>query len=349
MEYNSIQSQLTMASARLIKQKNTNFSRLYNSTKSCDTLIPRVWRDNKWTRGIPFYPAPNESKEGIMKECIEIHGRDKLYVLCSGGKDSISAVHYISTNYPDNFEGVLFIDTTMGVKGGREWLEGYCKDMGWKIEIAKPKMDVLDFSVKKWGFPSYGIHTYVMRLAKLIPMRDWLKGKSKSDRDIIGLTGGIRKYESIRRMGNYKTPLSRDGTLFFASPLFTMQTEEVVAYLKLHKLQKSPISDILGYSGECNEGAFAQAGQLEKIAFLDSALYKRIRKLEEWIDTVCTDPYIKKHNRFGGNIRYSQDQHKMAMKSLGVDKKFMTDLKNMEAQLCGTECGAGTMRGAGFV
>ena len=44
-----------------------------------------------------------EPPEQIMDRAISEYSLDKLYVLFSGGKDSVCVAHYIATNYPKLF------------------------------------------------------------------------------------------------------------------------------------------------------------------------------------------------------------------------------------------------------
>ena len=58
-----------------------------------------------------------EPKE-IMDMAIKQYSLDKLYVLFSGGKDSVCVLHFIATNYPDIFGGAVF--TKIGRASCRE-------------------------------------------------------------------------------------------------------------------------------------------------------------------------------------------------------------------------------------
>ena len=84
---------LIMSQAPQIKQLNSNFSRLYNNSKEYDLLRIRereIETNRLKPQGFRSYICPDESPEEIMKELMNIHGRTQFYVLCSGGKDSIS-------------------------------------------------------------------------------------------------------------------------------------------------------------------------------------------------------------------------------------------------------------------
>ena len=369
---------LYRASAKLIKQRNATkhdsittyykggnlvnvvegigngFSRLYSNARSVDQLTPKIVKKNR--KGIlepmnqlRFYPAPEGTPRGIVDEVINTYKKSKFYVMCSGGKDSISVTDFIARKYPKQFQGIIHIDTTVGIKAGRIWLEEYAEKQGWNMEVVvSDDRDVYTNLVKKFGFPSYGVHTIIMRKLKIIPLRDvW--HKVKEDNSDICLMGGVRAMESIKRMANYEMPVGADHRMWFANPFFYKTKEWVLRYLFENGLEKSPINDIMGFSGECNCGSFAGKEELSKIYHVDRSLYNYFRGLEDWIANECTDPYVKKHGKYGGNIAFSREQQERMIKELGENTKFMDEVSLLEKMVCGVECGAGTMKGAGFV
>ena len=63
-----------------------------------------------------------QTPDQIMDDAIEKYSLDKLYVLFSGGKDSSCVAHYIATNYPDKFGGVVFTNTGLGAQDTRKFV-----------------------------------------------------------------------------------------------------------------------------------------------------------------------------------------------------------------------------------
>ena len=153
-----------------IKQLSSNYSRLYENTKDIEKLMVRqrgVDTHKLKAIGIYFYPSVDDSPEGIINEVLAIHGRKKFWVLCSGGKDSISVVHYIATHYPEQFQGVLYINTGVGIKLTSTWLEEYCKEMGWPFEMRSPPNGTYRNIVLKVGFPNAGLHELYIASKKI--------------------------------------------------------------------------------------------------------------------------------------------------------------------------------------
>ncbi len=319
----------TFQNARNIKQLDANFSRLYSTQKEYDLLRQRTRINGKLKPlGVKHYFCPDESPEGIIKETIEIHKRKDFYVACSGGKDSICLAHYISTHHPDKFKGLVFIDTGVGISKTREWLKDYAKEMGWKLYIIKPNPpDAYTNIVLKFGFPGAGYHNIVMRVLKYVTLRTFAFDPVRKSTTCI--ISGTRKFESKRRAINTR-PINKDGLFYFSSPFYTKTDEETYAYLLKHGLKRTPIHDVLGMSGECMCGCYADVNEREIIRQQDPELDQYITWLEEQVQVRGTDR--AKKSPVWGKGRYTK-------------KKKQVVNPDIEAVICGTECGGGTMRG----
>lgn len=330
---------------KYIPQINDKFSRLYQNSKEYDLLRirERYVDDNRLKpQGFRSYMYPDESPDEIMKELIEIHGRTKFFVLCSGGKDSISVVNYIATQYPENFGGVMHIKTNIGVKRTTDWVIEYCEEMGWNLEVCEPNPpNVYDELVLKYGFPGAGAHTIVMRKLKYITMRNFAF-QNEERKESHALISGIRAFESARRMQNYKGAIQRDGKLWFTAPFFKKTDEWVYEYLLKNGLKRTPIHDILGMSGECECGSFASHGEREKLKLLDPELMAHIEYLEDQVQLHGTD-LAKKHPKWGNTYNTKEETDRI-MADL-FDEGIVDKIKDLEEVVCGVECGMGTMRG----
>ena len=310
--------------------------------------MPRMVSEDGKVKMKTEYPVPDKTLKGIVDEAIEIHGKDKFYCLASGGKDSIACTNFMAENYPDYFKGVVHIDTTMGTKYTKQWIKDYCKEMNWDLTIIKPEYDIYRWCIQRKGigFPAYKLHSTVMCQAKLIPMRNYIKGHKH--KDTVSFVSGVRMGESDRRMRSYAHPIDRDGRVWFTSTFFYKSDKEVYRYIHENGLRITPMHDVLGHSADCECGTYGSREELEKVGLVDSELYNRIIGWEDWIDSSdCTSEIAKKHNRWGGNTRYSEEQYAFMVKKLRKSRSFMEDLKRLEEMYCGVECGAGTMKGAG--
>ena len=336
---------LILSQAPEIKQLNNNFSRLYTNSKEYDLLRVRereIETNRLKPQGFRSYMCPDESPEEIMKELMNIHGRTQFYVLCSGGKDSISIVNWIATNYPENFKGIMHIKTNIGVKKTTDWLIEYCEKMNWKLQIREPNPpNVYDELVLKYGFPGAGAHTIVMRKLKYITMRNFAF-ENEERKENHALISGIRAFESSRRMANYKGAIQRDSKLWFAAPFFKKTDEWVYDYLLKNGLKRTPVHDVLGMSGECECGSFAGYGEREKLKLLDPQLMDHIEYLEDQVQLHGTE-LAKKHPTWG-RATNSPEEIEIIMKGL-YDDGTIDKIKDLEEVVCGVECGFGTMKG----
>ncbi len=323
-----------LKNARNIKQLDKNFSRLYSTPKEYDQLRMRMRINGKLKPhpSIKRYYSPDESPKGIIDELINIHKRTDFYSLCSGGKDSISIAHFVSTNYPDNFKGIVFIDTGVGIKTTKEWLIEYAEKMGWKLYILKPDPPDTYFErTRRLGFPLSGTHNIVMGHLKFRPMLRFIQDDPRRKHHGAYMSG-TRKFESHRR--NITTaPVDKSGNLVFCSPFYATTTEDTYKYLITHNLKITPVHKTLGRSGECMCGSFPAVGEKELLKELDPELYNKIEETEKWLLEHGTEDARKRH--IWGEV------------PKGKKKKVKQVIDpNIEAIICGTECGGGTMRGS---
>ena len=308
------------------------FCRLYNSTTSYDSLR---WREkNEIGKVIPLpnprrYECADLSPEGIMKELMLIHKRKSLYCACSGGKDSISLAHYTYVNYRKYFKGIFYVVTGVGMKMVLDWLEGYAKGWDWKLFLVKNKKgDVYKERVMINGFPIESNHPVIMRRLKYIPMYDFCLDLKKEGVTDSCLVFGTRKFESIRRMGNVP-PILKHGSLWSCSPFYTKKTDDVMQYIKDHKLTISPAHDKIGKSGDCMCSCYVKDGDIDLIEKHDPELYEYFMECQREIQEKGTDK-AKEYGVWG------HKKGKIVVRG---------ELDDMEGTVCGDECGAGTLRG----
>jgi phosphoadenosine phosphosulfate reductase len=192
----------------------------------------------------------------------------------------MSVTHYVATNYPKQFKGVLMCDTTIGLDETQQFVKDECKRHGWRLWIRRPPRQTFEEWVLKYGFPSQRIHTQIMRIIKYEAMRKFL-----FERYDIGekpcFVGGARRKESLRRMKNMADPISRDGRVWFCNPFIDKSTEWVYAYLTEHKLKKSPSYTNLHISGDCLCGAFAGSSEIMLLRAFYPKIYQKIKSIEE--------------------------------------------------------------------
>ncbi len=174
------------------------------------------------------FPVEDKTYEGIIKEAERL-GYNKFIVGYSGGKDSGKVLDkLIKMNKCD---GVLHLKTMVGVKITENFVRQQCKDLGIKLYIREPTP--LSFSYVafclQFGFPGPGMHSAIMKILKYNTMVKFVQEPEFKNHK-LALVAGVRKWESVRRMGNYDHPININGGVSFVNPIFYEKDEEVYKY-----------------------------------------------------------------------------------------------------------------------
>lgn len=315
-----------------MKQKQTN---LFGEK-------PFVSRNKKIIKSgsLKFYQSSVETPDGIIDDLEIIHNRTKFYALTSGGKDSVSLCHWLAEK--GKLESVVHIQTNIGIKATTDFVKDLCQDQGWKLHVIEPSSKFTYAShVLQYGFPLAGFHRLIMGKLKYKTMRDFALTIDRKNHCLIS---GVRKFESARRMGNYPYHIQSDGALWFGCPFFYKTSKEIYRYIHTHGLKITPVSDIMGTSGECMCGSFASAGEKLKIKQLDPKLADYIEWLEHGIQKFGTIQ-AKKYPKWGGQSKMSELEQQQQMDLFFADNPDLKIVNDIEGVICGVECGAGTMRG----
>ena len=288
-----------------------------------------------------FHPVKKKTFEGIIEELETVHNRDRFYALFSGGKDSMTVAHKLSEM--GKLESILYIKTNIGLSVTTDFVEDICQEYGWHLEIREPapKFIYADY-VLQYGFPGPGFHKQIMGRLKYSTMRRFAFSVDKKRHCLIS---GVRKFESQRRMGNYKHPILNDGLLWFGSPIFYLSSEETYRYVHENNLKISPAYNLgLSTSGECMCGSFAVKGEKMTIKEIDPKLAEYIEWLEDGIQKVGT-PMARRFSKWGGQAKMSELEQQQQMNQFFEENSELRGTEEVESVVCGEECGAGTMRG----
>lgn len=203
---------------------------------------------------------------------------DAVYGLFSGGHDSLCSTHLASLD--PRFAGVLHMNTGIGIEETREFVRAVCADQGWPLHETRPAEGKYEQMVlERGGFPKgQQSHNSMLFYLKQQPMQRWLKANTSGR---IGLVTGIRKHESIRRMGaGISVPVREQGRKVWISPILDWTKIDCNHYMAEQGLPRNPVVDLIHRSGECLCGAMARSEEIHDIArwFPDTAL--RINDLE---------------------------------------------------------------------
>jgi 3'-phosphoadenosine 5'-phosphosulfate sulfotransferase (PAPS reductase)/FAD synthetase len=112
------------------------------------------------------------------------------------------------------------------------------------------------------GFPGPASHRYAYIRLKERQLERLVREAKRHPRDRLMLLTGVRRAESVRRMGT-TAPIRRDGAQVWVAPRVDWSNERMRAYRAEHALPQSDVAALLHRSGECNCGAFAAPGERE--------------------------------------------------------------------------------------
>lgn len=201
----------------------------------------------------------------------------KFVGLFSGGKDSLTACHYLWR--AGKLDEVIYCKTGVGLNF--DYVLEICNKFGWKLNLIEPKEgETYEDYIRKYGFPHNMNHLGVMSFLKWRPMKRFWKERNKTEP--ILFISGRRKNESKRRkhMKSNQEYNKAEGMEFW-SPIFDWSTEEVWNYIRENNLQASPIYKTMHISGDCFCGAFMPKGSAQLLYVFHKELAERFIELEK--------------------------------------------------------------------
>lgn len=215
----------------------------------------------------------------VIDEAVHICRYARMAPLFSGGHDSYCACFVASQHR--KFDGrVYHIDTGIGSRLTRMFVEQVCKDEGWKLNVLKSVQTLgetvpptYEGFVRKYGFPGPGRHGAIYRMLKDRSVRAITRHAGRHHATI--LVTGCRSMESMRRMGHVERVkvgvVNKQGRVeepyrIWTAPCHDWLSEDQVDFMNLYGLSRNPVKlSPLGMSGECFCGAFARPGELDMI------------------------------------------------------------------------------------
>lgn len=158
---------------------------------------------------------------------------------------------------------VVHINTGIGIEETRVFVRETCRHFHWPLRELHPPEWTYEYMVTRKGFPGPGSHRYCYSWLKERAIRVLIRSVKNNRRERVGLIAGVRQQESVRRMG-YVKPVAVLGAQVWIANIFQFGPLDKAAYIQKHNLTVNPVTKILGMSGECLCGAFAEPGELEE-------------------------------------------------------------------------------------
>lgn len=305
------------------------------------TQSPKRHRQRKKSFFQKDYDVSSKTFEGIIQEA-EALGLDTFIVGYSGGKDSGKVLHKLHDM--GKLYGVLHLRTNTGVQVTEDFVVDQCKKIGTKLFIREPTPLAFSYVAYclQFGFPGANMHSAIMKLLKYNTMKKFIqepefKGKHPA------IIGGVRKFESVRRLGSYNSPITQETDLWFVNPIFYETDEEVYRYFIENGLKRSPSYETLGFSGECMCGSFASRGEAQLLKQIDPKRFEFIQWITDGIKRFGSNT-AKKYSKWGETQDFDDIKNQQILEKF-FDEDELKHLDKMAVNSCGSECGMGTLRG----
>jgi len=196
----------------------------------------------------------------------------EIYVMFSGGKDSLVALHLTKSIFPEKTKA-LFINTGIPTPGVIDYVKETCKELGVELTIIGPKYDYFEL-VKRIGFPTI-TRRWCKYYLKLKPLKDFVK-----DKEGIVLVTGVRKDESWVKSRTQKMYYNKLIKAFSYAIIHDFTEKDVEEYIKTHGLKKNPLYDIYGKAYECWCSAFKSPADFAVLALKNPEFFQKFVDVE---------------------------------------------------------------------
>lgn len=212
---------------------------------------------------LELFPRPMIDGGRLLVEAIAEYEPAKVFALFSGGNDSAVLTSWARMAIGQRLDAAVFIDTGTALPGVREFVEDFCANRYLPL-LVYAAGDAYNKMVREHGFPGPAAHRFAYVKLKERPLDALIRDHKTRRTDRIMLLTGVRRAESVRRMGTTK-PVRRDGASVWVALLIDWTNEDMREFRTRHNLPQSDVAALIHRSGECNCGAFAAPGEREML------------------------------------------------------------------------------------
>lgn len=197
--------------------------------------------------------------------------------LFSGGQDSAVATHAAMRFGP--CELVMYLDTGTGLRQNREYVRRFCDRYGWHLVEWRTPENYADI-VERYGFPSPSKHAWFYRYLKERQL-----SKFATLGDELHFWTGVHRAESDNRMAVVEEVAEdQSGRWYWHAPMTHWRPKQFRRYLERFNLPRNPLWRVLGRSGDCYCGAYANRMELLDLDAVGAERAAWIRAVESELD-----------------------------------------------------------------
>lgn len=227
--------------------------------------------------------VPTETATRVLERLAD-RNPDHIYAAVSGGDDSMTALHVAHQCDAVTLDGVVHLDTGIGVSETRRYVEQKCNEWGLKLVTvgnanARFGHERYRHLVTQYGFPGANpiAHQQMWKNLKDKPLQKFQRSLDGQ----LALISGVRKFESDTRYER----LTGDGLqnvsqILWASPIVEFTDEDLQAYRRHHDIEDNPVAALLCTSAECLCGAYGDRENLPLIRQYFPDVAQQIFQLE---------------------------------------------------------------------
>lgn len=243
--------------------------------------------------------------EEVLSTAVEEHSPDSVYALVSGGNDSTTAAHVAKESGHVDLDGILYIDTGIGVPESKLWVQEWADTVGLQYHQAgsqyRPEWREYHNLIVQTGFPGPVAHQYMWINLKEAPLKNWLQENTSGDTLLIT---GIRSHESERRAEiTDDSGIEVKDEAVYASPLIDFTDDDLAEYRDQHadELYENPVTAKLHSSGDCLCGAYADREELRELQLFYPNVADYISYLEGQVLTAAEQGRVGKQYALWGH------------------------------------------------
>ena len=217
----------------------------------------------------------------IIDECVDRWQPVAIFAAFSGGNDSTVMLDVVR----DRIDGVLHVDTTIGIRQTREFVRDLCDQWGLRLHVARPPKTYDELTLAQ-GFYGPKDHRYAYLQLKKDAIRVWKKTILEPRRSTtVMLLTGMRAGESTTRM-THGSDHRLEERVCWVNPIRHWTSDDMAEYRQRHPdLPRNPVNDWLGKSGECLCGCFSMGPvELEIIRDIDPDTAAQIDRLQDELE-----------------------------------------------------------------